>query len=572
MKKRIKKIAVFLLTVMLFLPMISTDFSNVAYAKPKTKHNPKLSYSKKTLGESGETFTLSVRNVDRNVKKITWHTLNDKIATIQTSNDSKTITVTSVKKGTTRIKCTVFYHGGLKYNAFCKVTVKEAASKITINNVYKDKNGRHVIAVGECYDFDSQLTPKDAKEQTYWYIDKTEYASVNNRGIVTGLKPGIVYLTAIAAKSDSGVNSSSVRDTICIEIVKLETYEDYFEYYDYYDYYDYWDYGDYWDYWDSWGWDDWKKHKADKDHLDLRAPAFTNYTLDKSGLLVTLNFDEAMDFGAMQVYNAKAVDYGQTITAETSKILNNASNYVRSRDGKALTINLSAIPSSDWNKKISINLQGVKDISGNSLKDNSTTIIFSTDSKRMPQAKPVSVKRTHYNTLTVTFDREIQSPGYAIINNEWIPGVVDAKNPLQINYTLTSSAVLLTGKQKVSLIYWNSYNVNPEDKLSEGLTDYFTDFTLKTATLTKASYNHPNTIVLTFDGNITGTLGFQVIENNNTDLYSYGYINSNTITITLKSTPQSKSSIYLVPTQSLKITDSLGSPVTITASYIYITY
>ncbi len=566
MKKRIKKIAVFLLSVMLILPMISTDFSAVASAKPKPKHNPKLSYSKMTLGESGETFTLSVYNVNRNVKNITWNSLNDKVATIQTCNDSKSITVSSVKKGTTRIKCTVYYYGGLKYTAYCKVTVKASASKITINNVYKDKNGRHVIAVGESYDFDSELTPKDAKELTYWYIDQTEYASVNDRGTVTGLKPGIVYLTAIASRSDSGINSSSVRDTICIEIVKLETYEDYYEYYDYYDY---WDYSDSWDYWDSWGWDDREKHN--KDNCDLRAPAYTNYTLDKSGLLVTFNFDEAMDFSAMQVSGAKAVDYGQSITTETTKILNNASNYVKSTDSKALTINLSAIPSTDWNKRISINLQGVKDISGNSLRGDSTTIIFSIDSKRMPQAKAVSVKRTHYNTLTVIFDREIQTPGYAIINNEWIQGVVDAKNPFQINYTLTSSAVLLTGNQKVSLGYWNGYNVNPEDKLSEGLKDYYTDFSLKTAVLTKATYNYPNTIVLTFDGNITGTPGFQVIQNN-TDIYSYGYVNSNTITITLKSTPQSKSSIYLVPTQSLNITDSLGSPVTIAASYIYISY
>lgn len=106
MKKRLKKIAVLLLSAMLILPMIFSDFANVAYAKPKPKpkHNPKLSCSKKTLTENGETFTLSVNNVKKNVKKIKWYSLNDKVATIQTGKDSNKITVTSVKKGTARIK------------------------------------------------------------------------------------------------------------------------------------------------------------------------------------------------------------------------------------------------------------------------------------------------------------------------------------------------------------------------------------------------------------------------------------------------------------------------------------
>lgn len=580
MKMRIRKMMLFLLTVMLLVPMLSS--SSVAMAKVKNKHNPKLTCSKKTLTEKGETFKLSVKDVKGKVKKITWSSLNDKVATVQQGKNSKTVTVISGEKGNTRIKCTIYFHGGIKYTAYCKVTVIPAATKIEISKVYKDTNGRHIIAVGQSYDFDSKLTPKGAGEQTFWSIDKPEYAKVNKNGTVTGLKPGIVNLTATAAKSQSKVASSTVKDTISIEIVKIDTYEDYNGYSDYWDS---WDDSDYWDHWDFYNeWDEqWnnqgnpgtqsfnvkdvklsgktinitfdkpinsstvigynnallnsvtitpkldsynvmagstgnltatlsndgkvltiqaannlsgvygirlmssikstdgstlKEYNKDLAISDKNEPSYINYTLDKSGLIVTMNFDEVMDFSKMSIVDVKAADKGQTLTPETIKILSTSSNYAKSADGKSLTINLTGIPATDKSRKISIRLVDVKDMAGNSLKSSTSVVVFSLNPNQMPQAKPVAFKRTNYNTLAVTFDREIQTPGYVLINNEWIPGGVDANNPFIVNYTLTPTATLLNGNQKVSIGYWNSYNVKQEDKSAEGWKEYYVNFTL----------------------------------------------------------------------------------------------
>lgn len=695
MKKRIQQIIAFTLAIMLVLPILSLGNARIASAKNKHRYHPTISCSQKTLSENGETFTLSLNNLRGNVKNITWYSLNDKVATVQPASDCKTANVTSVKKGTTRIKCTISFYRGPKYNTYCNITVKAAASKLKISKVQKDENGRHIIAVGESYDFNSKLTPRDANDQVYWYIDRTEYATVTSDGTVTGLKAGIVYLTAIAAKSESGVSSSSVRDTICIEVVNLETYDDFYDYWDYCDEWDNWDYWDSWDsdYWDedSWDWDSWdwdyddffnyyenfhkdnhfdyntkytfnvkeitlsdsaklsinfdkavnsgtvigynnallnsvivtakkdsygatannpgsltaylsddgktltiqssngykgvynvrlmssikstdgsslKEYSADVALADNKAPTFTNYTLDNSGLVVTINFSEPMDFSNLQVGEAKVISPSTAVSQTTLNILNNASNYVRSSDKKALIMNLTCLPAAEQNKMFSVRFFNLKDLAGNILNDGSLTIKFGSNCNTKPQAKLATLKRTNYNTLTATFDREIDTPGYAVINNEWIQGVVDTKNRYLVNYSLTAAAVLLTGNQKVSLGYWNGYNVRPDDKTAQVLSDYYTDFTLKAVLLTSVNYSYPTTIILTFDGNVTGTPSFQALQNN-VDLFSGAYVNGNTITITLKSTPVLNSTIYILPNQNNKIIDSNGSPVTINDCYVY---
>lgn len=459
MKKRIQKVFVFLLTMILVLPLLFPGIESSAAAKHKRKYYPSVSCSKKTLNGNGDTFTLSVNNVKGKVKNISWDSLDNKVAAVQNTNDPKKVTVTATGKGSTRIKCTVTYQGGLKYNVYCTVTVKTAVSRLTISNVRKDKNGRHVIAVGESYDFDTKLTPKAAKEQTYWQIDRTEYAAVSNQGIVIGLKPGIVNLTAIAAISKDKVSSSTIRDSVCIEVIDMGNKDAFYSYWDYCSQWNYWDYWKSWNWDDSWDWESW-----------------------------------------------------------------------------------------DWDYEDCIDVR------------------FGKEKGMKPQAKPVTVKRMNQNTLTATFDRDIIVPGYAVINNEWIPGTVDAKNSKQVNYSLSAAASQLTGNQKVSFGYWSSRDVRPDDKSSEKLADIYVDFTVKTVKLTGIDYIYPRSIQLTFDGALTGDPVFQVWQDN-TDLFSDAWVNGNTVIISLKSTPVLKSTVYLVPAS--KITDTNGNQVTMNPSYVY---
>lgn len=159
MKKRIIKGMALTMALMLALPMLSLGNANIASAKTKKTQCP-------------------------------------------------TVSVNSTETRTTHIK-----HPKL-------VTVKLPATAISIRTHHKDDNAKKVITVGKSYNFDSKLSPRKTKDKTYWFIDKTEYATVDKRGVVTGLKAGTVFLTAVASETEAGIATSTVRDTIVIEIVE----------------------------------------------------------------------------------------------------------------------------------------------------------------------------------------------------------------------------------------------------------------------------------------------------------------------------------------------------------------
>ena len=125
-----------------------------------------------------------------------------------------------------------------------------------------------------------------------------------------------------------------------------------------------------------------------------------------------------------------------------------------------MTINLSKIASTDYGKTFSVTFTGIKDLSGNLPATYTLTTYLYTDITPKPQARPLTIARTGYNTLTVTFDRAIQNGGYAMINNgAFAPGVVDSSDNKKVNYTITEVEAALSGMQKVGIINWSGYNV-----------------------------------------------------------------------------------------------------------------
>lgn len=204
-------------------------------------------------------------------------------------------------------------------------------------------------------------------------------------------------------------------------------------------------------------------------YTDTLPPSIKDYVLDDSGMIMTIVFTEPIDFSGLKVSNASVLP-GQSYTTMdrvTAGILNNKNNYIPSEDKRSLTINLSNIAAVDYNKTFTIVISGIKDMSGNPPANAYLTAYLRTDTTPKPQARLIDVIRTGYYTLTATFDRSIRYGGYAsIVNGSYMVGIVDAKDPKKVNYTMSEADALKTGIQTVTLSGWQSYNVDPSDTTS----------------------------------------------------------------------------------------------------------
>lgn len=588
MKKRMLKFLALMLIVILALPILPTGYGSIASAATK----PTLSMKSKTLVGEGASFTLQYKNVDvSKVKQATWYSLNEKVAVV----DVKTGYVTSVGKGTTSVKCKITYKDGSVVRPTCKITVKIPATKIMINNAKDEINNRHVIVVGESYDFNRTLTPKNANDKTYWFIDKEEYATVNSSGVVTGLKPGVIRLKVVASLSKDGVATSRVDDIINIEIVektakvvsvilmdtktlnvtfssavdpstilasdgkikdnvvitaktddkgnaanglgqltgtlstdgkiltikstnifnglygvrfssniKTKDNVSLLEYYENFELY------------------------------DKTPPFYKEWKVDDTGLKVTLNFSEPMDFTNLTITNVKAINTNTSALPTTISMLGDKNSYIVSEDKTSLSIDLTTLATVDQNKMFSISLSNIKDFAGNYPTTYPLTVYFATDTTPKAQAQLTTLVRTGYNTLTATFTRAIKTPGMALLSNgQWITGVIDTTDNKKVNYTLSAASALLTGPQKVSIGYWDSFNVPATDTTSSKLTERIIDFTVDKAVpvllkseLTVVTQNgvDSHVLTLTYNKNVklltpTGSFSAKLVTLNN-DIYS----------------------------------------------------
>ncbi len=212
--------------------------------------------------------------------------------------------------------------------------------------------------------------------------------------------------------------------------------------------------------------------------VDNYPPTLEGVTLDDSGFKAQINFSEPMDFSNLRVSNAALLN-GTNASASTLSILNNRLNYVPSEDKKSLMIDLSTIASTDYGKLFSVMLAGTKDMAGNEPVNYTLTAILRVDNTPKPQAVPMYVTRTGYNTLTAYFTRSISYPGYLQIKGSYmITGVVDAGDARKVNYTLNDTEAGITGINEVKLSQWNSYNVVATDTSAQTGRSFNVDFTV----------------------------------------------------------------------------------------------
>lgn len=677
MKKHLLKcIALFMVLALAvpMLPLANTQKASAASA-------PAISASTKTLLGIGSAFTLSIKNLDSSkVKSTAWYTGNSKVLKV----DRNSGYVTAAGKGTAWAKVKITYKDKSIKTLGCKVTVKVPATGIEFTNANDTEanNYRHVIEVGESYDFNTKLIPSNASDLITYSVDSKVSSILKldaKKGIITGLKPGFAILTATASLTKAGAATSYVRTSINIEIVdktarvssvtvkdsttlvvvfdrpvskssvigendKLNnnvsiaaktnekgvvangvgtltgslsadgktltvssskifnglygihisgniTTTDGINVEDYY---------------------------KEIEYYDTVAPSFKDYTVDDTGLIVSINFTEPMDFSALSIIDAKIITNGATAMPATITTLKTKTNYKASADGRSLVIDLTNMTDYDKNKLFAVTISGIKDMAGNYPTSYPHTVYLATDTSYKPQAALITLERSSINILTATFTRAIQTPGYVYLSNgEMLTGVVDAKDNKKVNYTLTPTAQQLTGSQKVSIGYWYSYNVNPNDTSTNTLQYRYVDFTTDrtvpvvtgyelitenngttTTNILKVTYNKKVTLL-----SASGTFAAKLITANN-DIYSnynIGYTaiaNDNVVSIILSDSQFIEPGTYTIILPEYFVTDEylnnsasttvvvqkgaasssiLPAPKTVTqdpsnASFIYVTF
>lgn len=480
MKQRMSKCIIGLLVLIMTLPIIPGGTMVAEAATPK----PTLSISKKTIVGTGATYTISVKNAGKNVTKYKWYSTNNKIAKVQATKDPAVAKVTTVGKGSAYIKCGVFYKDGTIKRPYSQVTVQIPATSVKITNALdnEENNNRHVIAVGETFDFNATKTPSNASDKLYYFLGNSgeTYAKVDAiTGKVTGVKPGFVVLRVAAGMTKDAAANSKIDDAINIEIVEKTTKVNSV------------------DLADSTtlkvtfssaidpdtviGKDkklkdsvvimsktDEKNNTAKglgeitaalsndgkvltiqtqynfdgiygiiltsdvkgKDKSDLQpysktlkyydtiGPSFIKYTTDETGLKAIIHFSEAVNFSKMDIVGVRALS-STVVTATTTNMLLQEKNYIVSADRKSLTIDLTNMDPVDRNKIFEIQIAGITDLAGNVPPTYPLRALLTTDTTPKPQARLQTITRTSYDTLTATFDRPIKTVGTLIISGSY---------------------------------------------------------------------------------------------------------------------------------------------------------
>ena len=207
-----KKLAL-LFTLFLLLPLWWNQSTAIASVV-----TPSFATSKVEIVGEGETYQLEINN---KVAKSTYKWSSSKSSVARVNSQG---IITSVNKGTSTIKCKITYPNGKSTTLSSTVRVIIPATAIEINNA-TEENGAHIMRVGETFDFNRDIFPKNSSDKTFWSISGKDNGIIkvvnDSKGIVTALKPGKVILRATAARSATAKEAakSIVKDAIIIEVV-----------------------------------------------------------------------------------------------------------------------------------------------------------------------------------------------------------------------------------------------------------------------------------------------------------------------------------------------------------------
>ena len=506
MKGKLKRIIGILLVVVMMIPAVQTSTVSAAV-------KPTLNKTSITLTSTGVTYQLKVKNQPANTTT-SWSSSNKKVAVVNGLG-----TVIAQNKGTATITCLIKGKNKSYTKLTCKVTVKIAATKVTISNA-KEVNNVHEMIIGETYDFNRQLTPKGSSDKTYWEIEHPDIATVDSAGVVKALKVGTTRLIARAGATKKAAYSDTnpVTDSVLIHVsepsAKVEsviktddktltvkfTYPMVQA-----------------DLLDAYGklnesnitvngivvqntkpadvgtlkgslsadgktltitaandWDGYYLIRIEKDAKTQAGVAFEGYdeelnfsdtlqgtivssTLDDTGMIMEVKFNRPVDISRIKAQTDDVALDNSVLNQTTKTALTSSSNYSLSKDKKTLYINLATIASVDYNKTFRLYVSEIYDTKGNPINPFVNEIYVSTDTKAKPNATLSYVERTGKNSLTAHFSKSIQYAGYMTVGNTTVTGVVNKDDKTCVTYTFPN---LSTTSSYITgtISSWASYN------------------------------------------------------------------------------------------------------------------
>lgn len=149
----------------------------------------KLNYSSYKLGYKKSVQLKATVTSTASNKKIKWTSSNPSVATV-----SSTGKVTAKKYGTTTITAAATDGSGVK--ATCKIRVVRLVSSVKLNRYSM------TVVAGRKATLKATISPKNATYKTVtWSSSDKSIATVDSKGTVYALQPGIVYITAKAKDS-----------------------------------------------------------------------------------------------------------------------------------------------------------------------------------------------------------------------------------------------------------------------------------------------------------------------------------------------------------------------------------
>lgn len=202
-------------------------------------------------------------------------------------------------------------------------------------------------------------------------------------------------------------------------------------------------------------------YSAEHKLVDDMGPSYEGSTMDDSGMICTIRFNEPVNISKLSLLNAVKAN-GNPIFGGTTELLK-VSNYKLSEDKKSLTIDLSFLISSDQNCEIKVDMYGLMDLSGNASRQYPQTIILCTNTANKVEAKCTQVYRNG-KSLVAVFDQSLCMAGYVTVNGMTLTGIVNPDNKKTAIYYMQEGGLQsLSGMQKVTVdgfSVFNTYTTN----------------------------------------------------------------------------------------------------------------
>lgn len=142
---------------------------------------------KKTEAEEGDDFKVATVVSPSNAtdKTVTWASSDPTVATVD--NTGK---VTALKAGTTEISATA----GSVVEKFTLTVTEKALEIVEPGDIYLDHE-KDTLKIGETDQLSYGIDPEEASQEVEWSFDKEGIVSVDENGLLTALKGGLVTVT-----------------------------------------------------------------------------------------------------------------------------------------------------------------------------------------------------------------------------------------------------------------------------------------------------------------------------------------------------------------------------------------